>query len=279
MAVAPPPCSNLHSFHISDPHQSLFYHQVLSAGTSIDNNGAVTMAGQSLFTNTTTTTNNNHGAESTPSNNFGSPSSSGACCWEQLQPSTSSTITTTTTTTTVTSSATDSTQPFFNPHPLSGSHVNPLNQISSATHGNPQLVYPTDEDILLGGETSEFLQQLTGCTPVMHPNLVSTLKNMVQPAAPLGCYSPLQHFIEQQQQHSDSLGLGTLFSAFQGQCHQQVVTSELPRMDVVASGVTTPTSVFESQPLPLASLPPPDHPQADLQVLLYPLLNSLTPPS
>jgi len=36
-------------------------------------------------------------------------------------------------------------------------------------------------DLLLFNNDPEYLLQINGCTPVMHPNLVSTLKNMVAP--------------------------------------------------------------------------------------------------
>lgn len=38
-----------------------------------------------------------------------------------------------------------------------------------------------ESDLLLFGNDPEYLLQINGCTPVMHPNLVSTLKNMVAP--------------------------------------------------------------------------------------------------
>lgn len=50
---------------------------------------------------------------------------------------------------------------------------------------SPQLVYPTEDDvILLGGDDSEFLQQaLNGCNLEMYPNLVNTLKHLTTPPA------------------------------------------------------------------------------------------------
>lgn len=58
---------------------------------------------------------------------------------------------------------------------------NPGSIIPNSSSLSEPLVYPSEVDIL---NDSEFLQQINGCsnsTPVMHPNLVSTLKNMVAP--------------------------------------------------------------------------------------------------
>lgn len=56
---------------------------------------------------------------------------------------------------------------------------------ASPLSDEPQLVYPTEEDnvnLLGGDDASEFLQRFSGCNqPVMHPNLVDTLKNLVTP--------------------------------------------------------------------------------------------------
>lgn len=86
---------------------------------------------------------------------------------------------------------------------LNNCFFNPPNSVNMHS-GSDLSVYPSEQESdLLFGNDSEFLQQIDGCTPVMHPNLVIALKKMVGPGpgggSPRG--GPLFEFDQLLQQH------------------------------------------------------------------------------
>jgi len=125
-------------------------------------------------------------------------------------------------------------------------------------------VYSTDESGLqpiMSGDSEEFFQQINGCSPMistMHPNLVSTLKNMVAPGqipqavemancaqlenAPSMTHAYLEQFQQDQSQHSDSFD--SLRSIFLRHCQQSVVAPKRELQD----STTTVGAVFPSHP-------------------------------
>lgn len=131
---------------------------------------------------------------------------------------------------------------FFNSSIQTSSSVLPLSESSVYTTDD----VPAADFLLMGSSDSEFLQQINGSSSVaavMHPNLVSTLKNMVAP----GPGSPRQSgtsalqfsFFDQQPSQGSSL-----FT----HCHQP--SEQKAPLDVDASKlVDTISPICSSQPV------------------------------
>ncbi|KAG0557216.1 hypothetical protein KC19_11G111000 [Ceratodon purpureus] len=134
----------------------------------------------------------------------------------------------------------------------------PNNLSPTLSFGSDSSVYSTDEtDLLLtGNETDEFLQHINGCSPVtMHPNLVSTLKNMVTPGvltynAQPSVLDRLEQLnrLEAQQQEPGQIH-DSLRSAFLRQyCQQSVVPKvELPDLSPASIGAVVPCTVTDTE--------------------------------
>ena len=120
-------------------------------------------------------------------------------------------------------------------------------------------VYSTDESelLLMSSDSDEFLQQIHGhCCPIstMHPNLVSTLKNMVAPGSTptfsngtqamsmLDQNPSLTHSRLEQHQQDSSLN-----SAFLRHCQQMPVVPKVELQDLTSSVGAVVLSAEESQ--------------------------------
>jgi hypothetical protein len=126
--------------------------------------------------------------------------------------------------------------------------------------GSDSSVYSTDDAdlLLMGNEVDEFLQHINGCSPVtMHPNLVSTLKNMVTPggltynaqSCVLDRLEQLNRLEQQQQLQEDPNQIHDSFrSTFLRQyCHQSVVPKvELPDLSPATIGAVVPCTVTDT---------------------------------
>ena len=125
--------------------------------------------------------------------------------------------------------------------------------------GSDSSVYSTEESdlLLMGSEGDEFLQHINGCSPItMHPNLVSTLKNMVTPGAvTYSAQSSVLDRLEQlnrleQQQHEEP---GHVHESLRNvllrqYCLQTVVPKvELPDLSPAIIGAVVPCTVTDTE--------------------------------
>lgn len=137
------------------------------------------------------------------------------------------------------------------------------NNLSPTPSFSDSSVYSTDESdlLLMGSDADEFLQHINVGSPItMHPNLVSTLKNMVTPggltynAQPcvLDRLEQLARLEQQQDVEPGHLHDMPLRSAFLRQyCQPSVVPKvELPDLSPASIGAVVPTPVTDTESEP-----------------------------